>query len=132
MTAYRQATELDPAYYEAYYNLGLTAYAARNYPLSLSAWKNALALRPDSVDARYNFALALKAADHPAEAAAELEKILAANPEEVRAHLVLGNLYAESLNDPARARIHYTKLLELSPRHPQAAAIRYWIVANPP
>ena len=132
MTAYPPGREFDPAYYEAYYNLGLTAYAARNYPLSLSAWKNALALRPDSVDARYNFALALKAADHPAEAAAELEKILAANPEEVRAHLVLGNLYAESLNDPARARIHYTKLLELSPRHPQAAAIRYWIVANPP
>ncbi len=131
MNAYRQATQLDSAYFEAYYNLGLTAYAARSYRLALAAWENALALRPDSVDARYNFALVLKAANHPADAAVELEKILADHPNEVRAHLALGNLYAEQLNDPARARVHYTKLLALAPSHPQAAAIRYWIVANP-
>lgn len=132
MNSYRQATQVDPAYYEAYYNLGLTAYAARSYRLAMAAWEYALALQPDSVDARYNFTLALKAANHPVDAADEAEKILAANPDEVRAHLILGNLYAEQLSDPARARIHYTRLLELSPRHPQAAAIRYWIVANPP
>ena len=132
MNAYRQATEVDPTYYEAYYNLGLTGYNARSYRLSLAAWEKALALQPDSVDARFNYTLALKAADQPKAAAVELERILAANPDEVRAHLVLGNLYAEPLSDPARARIHYTRLLELSPRHPQAAAIRYWIVANPP
>jgi tetratricopeptide (TPR) repeat protein len=40
MNAYRQATQVDPAYYEAYYNLGLTAYAARSYRLALAAWES--------------------------------------------------------------------------------------------
>jgi len=103
----------------------------RNYRQSLAAWENALAVRPDSNDARYNFAQALKAAGHPRDAATELEKMLATNPNEVRAHLVLGNLYSEPLADPGKARAHYLKVLELAPRHPQAPAIRYWLVANP-
>jgi tetratricopeptide (TPR) repeat protein len=130
--AYRQATQLDPSYFEAHYNLGLANYLSRNYRQSLAAWESALAVRPDSTDARYNFALTLKAANHPGDAAGELGKVLAANPKEARAHLVLGNLYAEPLRDPTRARAHYLKVLELDPRHPQSTAIRYWLVANPP
>jgi tetratricopeptide (TPR) repeat protein len=130
--AYKQATQLDASYFEAHYNLGLVTYTSRNYRQSLAAWESALAVRPDSTDARYNFALALKAANHPRDAAGELEKVLATNPNEPRAHLVLGNLYAEPLLDPARARAHYLKVLALDPRHPQSTAIRYWLVANPP
>ena len=130
--AFKQAAQLDPAYFEAAYNLGLVTYAQRNYRQSLAAWENALVIRTDSTDARYNFALALKAAGHPRDAANELEKLLATSPKEARAHLVLGNLYAESLADPTNARAHYVKVLELDPRHPQATAIRYWLVANPP
>jgi tetratricopeptide (TPR) repeat protein len=129
--AYKQAAQLDGSYFEAHYNLGLVAYETRNYRQSLTEWEYALAIRPDSVDARFNFALALRAANYPRDAAKELEKILAANPGETRAHLVLGSLYAEALHDPARARVHYLKVLELDPRHPQATAIRYWLVANP-
>jgi len=47
-------------------------------------------------------------------------------------NLVLGNLWAEQFGDNARARVHYLKVLELDPRHPQATAIRYWLVAHPP
>jgi Flp pilus assembly protein TadD len=75
--------------------------------------------------------LALKAAGYAQAAAAELQKILTAHPNEVRAHLVLGNLCAEQLRDKARARVHYQRILELDSRHPQATAIRYWLVANP-
>lgn len=130
--AYKQALQLDPSYFEASYNLGLVMYEARSYRQSLAAWENALAIRPDSTDARYNFALALKAAGHPRDAANELEKVLASNPNETRAHLVLGNLYSDSLGDPARARAHYVRVLELDPRNPQSSAIRYWLVANSP
>jgi hypothetical protein len=131
VSAYRQATALDGSYFEAYYNLGLAAYETGSYGQALAAWENALVLRPESKDARYNFALALKAANYPIDAANELETILAAHPNETRAHLVLGNLCAEQLRDPARARTHYLKLLELEPRNAQATAIRYWLVANP-
>jgi tetratricopeptide (TPR) repeat protein len=130
--AYKQAAQLDPTYFEAQYNLGLVEYESRNYRRSLTAWENALAIRPDSIDARYNFALALKAANHPQDAANELEKILAKNPQEVRAHLELGNYYAQTLHDPAKARVQYLKVLELAPHDPQSTAIRYWLVAHPP
>ncbi|MCW5555781.1 MAG: tetratricopeptide repeat protein [Verrucomicrobiae bacterium] len=132
MQAYRQATVADPAYFEAYYSLGLTAYEARNHRQALAAWETALALRPDSTDARYNFALVLKAANYPVDAARELEKLVAANSQEARAHLVLGNLYAEQLGNSSRARTHYLKVLEIDPRNAQATAIRYWLVAHPP
>ena len=128
---FERAAQLDPSYFEAHYNLGLALYELRNYRKALATWETALAIRPDSTDVRYNFALTLKAAGYAPDAAAELEKILAIAPNESRAHLVLGNLYAESLHNTAKARLHYQRVLDLDPRHPQATAIRYWLVAHP-
>ena len=131
LQSFRRATQLDPAYFEAYYNLGLTAFTTRSFRVALTAWEKAIALRPDNADARYNFALTLKAANYPQDAADELEKLLALHPDEARGHLTLGNLYAEQLHDLPRARSHYNKVLQLDPRNPQAQAIRYWLVAHP-
>jgi len=128
---FRRATQLDPAYFEAYYCLGLTAFKIRSFQSALSAWESALALRPNDSDARYNFALTLKAANYAQDSADELEKLLALHPDEARGHLTLGNLYAEQLRDIPRARKHYNRVLQLDPRNPQAQAIRYWLVANP-
>lgn len=129
--AYRTATQVDPAYYEAYYNLGHTAADAGSLGAALMAYENALSIRPDSLDARYNFALTLKQANYLTDAAAELERVLAAYPGETRAHLALGNLYAQQFRQPARARPHYLKVLEADPNHPQAGNIRYWLAENP-
>ncbi len=131
LTAYRQAADLDPAWFEAQYNAGVIAHRLRNYSAALANYETALALQPDSVDARYNFALALKASGYVPDAADELKKILAANPAEVRAHLALANLCAQSLHDPTQARRHYQKVLELDPQNAQAADIRFWLAANP-
>jgi len=128
---YRRAIQLDGSYFEAHYSLGLVAFTARSFKTSAAAWETAIALRPDSRDARYNFALTLKAAGHPQEAADELEKLLSLHPDEAQGHLTLGNLYAEQLGDKPRARRHYQRVLQLDPRNPEAAAIRYWLVANP-
>ena len=57
--------------------------------------------------------------------------VVAAHPDEVRAQLALGNLYAQQLRDPAQARRHYMKVLELDPHNPQATDIRFWLSANP-
>jgi tetratricopeptide (TPR) repeat protein len=129
--AYRQAIQSDPAYFDAYYNLGLVAATSENLQLSLNAYEIALAIRPESADARYNFALGLKQANYPLDAANELEKLLAINPNDSRAHLALGNLYAQQLSQAVKARQHYQKVLELDPRNPQAPAVRYWLTANP-
>ncbi len=131
LQAYREATELDPAWFEAQYNYGVIAYRLRSYSRALPAYEMALAIQPDSVDARYNFALALKAAGYVTDAVNELEKILAANPGEVRAHLALGNIYARQLYDPAQARQHYLKVLQLDPSNSQAPDIHFWLSSNP-
>jgi tetratricopeptide (TPR) repeat protein len=131
MEWYRRAAAADPGWFEAQYNYGVLAYRLRNYSAALSAYETALAIDPGSTDARYNFSLALKSAGYVSDAVNELEKILATNPDEVRAHLALGNLYAQQLRNPAQARPHYLKVLELDPHNPQANDIRFWLTANP-
>jgi tetratricopeptide (TPR) repeat protein len=131
LAAYRQAIELDPSWFQAQYNAGVIAQRLQNYDSALASYETALAVQPDSVDARYNFALALKSAGYVPDAADELRKILAANPAEVRAHLALANLCAQSLHDPAQARQHYLKVLELDPQNPHTADIQRWLAANP-
>ena len=130
--AYRLAARLDPSYFEAYYNLGLVDTKIGNLPAALAAYEDALAVDPTSLEARYNFALVLKQANYIADAVKEFERVLVSYPNETRAHLSLGNLYAQQLHQPAKARPHYVKVLEGEPRHPQARDIRYWLAANPP
>jgi tetratricopeptide (TPR) repeat protein len=128
--AYRLAAQLDSTLFEADYNLGLTFTQAGNLSAALAAYEDALAIQPRSLDARYNFALVLKQANYIADAVDELERIVTSYPNETRAHLALGNLYAQQLHQPARARPHYLKVLEQEPRHPQGRDIRYWLAAN--
>ena len=129
--AYRQAAKIDPSFFDAHYNLGVAAYEAGDLPQCLSAYEYALAINSVSVKARFNFAVALQKANYPRDAARELEKLLADNPAEARAQFTLANLCAQQLGEPAKAREHYLRLLELEPQHPQATAIRYWLEANP-
>jgi tetratricopeptide (TPR) repeat protein len=128
---YRQAAQADPGWFNAQQNLTAAALESGNLSEALKAGETALALRPDSAEARYNFALALRRSNYVLDAAAQLERLLAENPDDVRAHLTAGNLYAEQLRMKDRARAHYRKVLELNPRHPQAGAIRFWLVQNP-
>jgi tetratricopeptide (TPR) repeat protein len=131
LDSYRKATQLDPSWFEAQYNCGVMAYRLRDWDFSLSSYEIALAIQPDSADARYNFALALKAAGYVPDAVNELKRILESNPDDVRAHLELGNLYAQQLRDVPRARAEYTKVIQLDPGNPQASNIQFWLIANP-
>ena len=132
LNSYRAAADLDPGWFEAQYNSGVMAYRLGNYDQALPAYEMALAIQPESSDARYNFALALKAAGYAPDAVNELKKLLAANPGDVRAHLALGNLYAQQLRDVPRARAQYLRVLQLDPRNSQAADIQFWLTSNPP
>lgn len=127
---YQSAADTEPAWFEAQYNTGVIAHRLGNYTIALPRYELALAIQPDSVDARYNFALALKAAGYALDAADEFKRILSANPSEVRAHLALANLCAQSLHDTPQARRHYLRVLELQPDNPQAGDIRFWLSAN--
>ncbi len=130
-SAFITALAADASYFEAQYNSALLAFQSGENARALAGWETALALQPDSLAARYSFALTLKQAGHATDAANELERIIEAKPDDARAHLALGNLYAQQLLEPMKARAHYKKFLDLEPRSPQAAAIRYWLAANP-
>jgi len=128
---YQAALRSDPGHFDAYYNLGLLALDSGDARLSLWAYEIALAIQPDSADARYNLSLALKAGGYSLDASDQLGIILKQSPDDARAHLSLANLCAQQLRQPRRAREHYLRVLELNPKHPDAATIRYWLAANP-
>ncbi len=129
--AYRGAVEADPSHFGAEFNLGLLSLDAGDLTTALRAFEAATRIEPDSTPARYNFALALKAGGYPVDSANELLILLAGDSDDARAHLTLGNLYAQQFGDAAKAREHYLRVLELEPSHPQAGSIRFWLVQNP-
>jgi Flp pilus assembly protein TadD len=65
------------------------------------------------------------------DATEQLQRLLRRTPNDVRIHLLLGNVYSQQLNQKDLARHHYEQVLVLNPRHPEASRIRFWIAANP-
>jgi tetratricopeptide (TPR) repeat protein len=130
IAAYRRAVALAPGYFDAWFNLGVVAALNGDLPTALEAGERALAIQPGDPNARFNFALALQAAGYPLDAIDELGTVLTTKPDFADAHLTLGGIYADQLKDVPRARAHYQKVLELSPRHPNAAEVRRWLAAH--
>ena len=128
---YEEALRLDPALPEARQNLAVAALQLGDLPRALSEGETALALQPETALARLNFALALDRAGFPLDAAVEAERVVTSKPDDVAAHLLLGNLNAQKLDRPELARIHYRRVIELDPGHPQSAAIRRWLAGTP-
>lgn len=131
MTGYREALKADPAYPQAYANLALAAFHSGDLKQATQSYEMALAINPLSLDTRYNFALALQRGKFMVDAAKELERLVVDYPSLLQAHLLLGNLYAEELARPLRAKPHYAKVLQMDPGHEQAPNIRQWLSAHP-
>jgi tetratricopeptide (TPR) repeat protein len=129
--AYRRSTQADPSFFKSHFNLAVVLTESGDLRSALPEYELALAIDPESADARYNFGLGLKQCGFLVDAVSEFDRVLAAKPAESRAHLALGNLFAQQLQQPVKARTHYLRVLELDPRNPQANAIRYWLSANP-
>ena len=128
--AYLEATKADPAWFDARFELGQAAYYTGDTDLALQSFEYALAIEPNDGPARFNFAKSLVQGNYYAAAAAELETFLQFNPDNAQAHFEAGRLYAQELNDVARAAVHYKRVIGLKPGHPQAVTIRYWLIRN--
>ncbi len=127
---YSKAIQKDPAWFEAYFNLGLACYGSGEYSSSLLAFENALALKPDSWETRYNFALALNKADHPNEAIVELKKVTRLNDSYANAWLEMGVIYQNRFADIENAYHSYQKFITLAPDHPSAYTTKIWLTQN--
>ena len=128
--AYLEASKADPAWFDARFELGQAAYYTGDTDLALQSFEHALAIKPNDGPARFNFAKSLVQGNYYAAAAAELETFLQFNPDNAQAHFEAGRLYAQELNDVARAAVHYKRVIGLKPGHPQAVTIRYWLIRN--
>ena len=131
IASYQQAMSHDPAFFEAAYNLGLAGYQTRTWPVALISGETAVRINPTSTDARYNFALTLEAAGYFIDAVEQLEQGIKTAPQEPRFHFEAAAIYSEHLAESAKAREHYRKVLAIQPNHPQAEAVRRWLVSNP-
>jgi len=128
---FQAAIKADPTFFEPALALGLMALDGHDYATALDGLGQALMVQPNSADARYAFAWVLGKKGYYQDAANELERLLAAHPNEVRAHLLLGNIYADDLGQPKMARQQYLKSLELvDSQSPQAETIRAWLEQN--
>lgn len=129
--AYERAVVEDPAYFEAYFNLGLAALRGGNAGKALPAYELALAIQPNHRDSRYNLSLALEKLNHFRDAARELETLLKENADDTQILMRLGNLYSEPLQRPVRTREVYSHLLKLSPGSPESKTAQRWLYENP-
>jgi len=127
---YSKALDIDSTYFQAALSLGLVSIDAKDYATALTSLDRALKLESDSADARYAFAWVLLKKSYYDDAADELEKLLAQHPDQVRGHLLLGNLYAQKLDKPRLAREHYLTVLTLDPQSSQAQTIHNWLNQN--
>ncbi|MBL67013.1 MAG: hypothetical protein CMO74_00970 [Verrucomicrobiales bacterium] len=131
MSHYRASLKADPAYQQAYANLALAAHQSGNMPEALQAYEMALNINPLSLDSRYHFALALNKAGYHIDAANELNRLLKDYPDLLRGHLLMANLFDKHLEQPRRARTHYSKVIQLNPSHSEAPGIRQWLSEHP-
>ncbi len=109
----RRAVEVEPNLAEAWNNLGLAKGNTGRSTEALEAFERALAVAPDYWQARFNLADLLTSTDS-ARAVEEYQQVISDRPDLGLPHLRLGEIYAELLNDPARARASFERYLELT------------------
>ena len=123
--------DADGNFFEAYFNMGLSALSGGDIDTALRAYEYALAIRPDHRDSRFNLSLALKQRDHLRDAARELETLLRQDKTDLPALLQLGDLYSGPLARPVRTRSIYQQIIQHHPQAIEASTARRWLRANP-
>ena len=107
ITCYKKATELDPDFASAYYNLGIIYAAKGMFDQAFSAYKKVLTIKPGYYAARNNLATAYIKLEMFDEAITELKQVLASNPDLPHAHFNLGECYFSKGNSPLAADHYY-------------------------
>ena len=104
---YKKATEIDPSFASAFYNLGIV-YGVKGMPDdSISAYKKVLMIKPDYHTARVALGTVYIQKGMLNEAISELERVLASSPDYARAHFFLGECYIAKGDKPRAAEYYY-------------------------
>ena len=120
--AFRRATDLDPTFAEAWFNLGVAVQTQGRLSEARAAYERAIAERELYADARNNLGGILQLEGRVAEAAECFRRALALQPASLD---VAGNLARalESLNQLEEARAIAERVLAVDPSHPAAVLV---------
>ncbi|GEM_PF-1139190 len=118
--AYRRALEINPHYSKARYNLGNTFMNQEDWVQAIDQYRLVLDRFADDTRALNNMGICLAQLNQNAEALEAFARRATLEPENPGAHFNLAQLY-EVLENHDRAREHYQRVLELDPRHQEAA-----------
>jgi hypothetical protein len=129
--SFGKAVEKDPSYFEALFNLGITAKKLNRPWVAMRALESALWVRPDHIETRLQFAALLYQNNYLIDAAQEWETVLRENPDHAQAHFLMGRLLDQEFRRPDLAKPHYSSVLRSQPSHPQAENIRSWLAWFP-
>jgi len=127
---YQKVLGLDPSFQQAHLNSAIAYQAKGQIKKALTSYELALAINPLSRESRYGFAQSLHRSKFYVDAAREFEKLIEVYDTYLPGHLELAIIYAGKLEMPGRAKVHYRRVLELNPQHPEAAVIREWLLVN--
>jgi arylsulfatase A-like enzyme/Flp pilus assembly protein TadD len=120
----RLALRYSPRMPEAWNNLGLALAGRGDDVGAADAYRRALELAPGYWQAKLNLGALQRRTGQAEAAATTLGELVAQHPELAEPHLHLGYLYADALDQPARALEHFNAFLRRAPRHPEAGAVR--------
>ncbi len=121
--AYRKAIALDPHLATALTNLGNLRLTADHPDEAEALYRRAMAADPNLAEAPYNLAYLLVERGEREAAVALFEQAIALRPEFAEAHYNLAMALTE-LGDPARARPHWRRYLDLDPHGPWSTLAR--------
>lgn len=127
---FSSAVQQDPSWYEPWYNLGVIYLRTRQPLKALNAIEHAISLRPENIELHYHLGQALTNSGYIPDAIEEFQKVLNLKPDHVGVHFALASIYEKELQNISSARVHYSRILEIQPAHPQSTNIRYWLRDN--
>ena len=111
---YQQALDCQPAYIEAWNNLGNLRFAAGDMKQAISCFRSALLFNPAVADVYVNLANALSQTDETEQAIAHYHQALRIAPSHTAARINLGKALAESGDNSAATRC-YEEVLASEP-----------------
>ncbi|MDZ4752517.1 MAG: tetratricopeptide repeat protein [Flavobacteriales bacterium] len=123
-SSYQTAIEVDPDYFDAYIELGLT-YADKKHPLALEYYNQAIDIKPQSIEALYNKAIFLQdnGKKNPAwyrQAFECYDEILKIDPTWAAAHFNKGYVYLEYMQQYDSAAVEFSEAINLVPAYTKA------------
>jgi tetratricopeptide (TPR) repeat protein len=112
ITAFRQALQREPDFFEAQFNLGFAYLQWGHQTEAIQELKKALKLNPHSSEAWSNLAIAYDNLGKPEDAMGALAQAVANNPENITARMNLAAMYANA-NHHQQAIAQYREIVKV-------------------